>query len=287
MALNPSHRPTREWPLLLVAVALVAAACVPFWRWSASAQESSGVVKWTPERLGRLLIGPEQVACYCCCVWAGFILLSRYREVRRQRRAFGLELLPPDVCILAEDARLLQRRIDQQVGSRGPYLLANLLKLALGKFAVSRSGRDVSETVRNQAEVDLGRMVASMSLVNYLAWAIPAIGFLGTVRGLAASLTLGGATDMRVKAFIEEATRHLNVAFDCTLIALALSLVVMFLLHVVQREEESLVIDCQQYAIDHLVSRLYEIPEPADAGPVRPPASVSLSDVHPPRRLVS
>ena len=48
-------------------------------------------------------------------------------------------------------------------------------------------------------------------------------------------------------------------------VALALSLVVMFLLHSVQREEEAVVIDCQQYCLDHLVSRLYDL-EPEHTG---------------------
>jgi len=97
--------------------------------------------------------------------------------------------------------------------------------------------------------------------VHYLAWAIPAIGFLGTVRGLATSLTMGGETQREIVDFIKGATLHLNVAFDCTLVALALSLGVMFMLHAVQREEEALVIDCQQYCLEHLVNRIYE-PEP-------------------------
>jgi hypothetical protein len=164
-----------------------------------------------------------------------------------------------------DDARDLQRRIDDRVGGRGPFILANMLRLALGKFATSRSSRDVSDIVRTQGDVDLGRLVSSMATVHYLAWAIPAIGFLGTVRGLAGSLTLGGETKMAIAQFIKEATGHLNVAFDCTLVALALSLVVMFLLHGVQREEEGLVIDCQQYCLDHLVSRLYDT-EPEHGG---------------------
>ena len=43
------------------------------------------------------------------------------------------------------------------------------------------------------------------------------------------------------------------------LIALALSLPLMFLIHTVQREEEALVIDCQQYCLEHLVNRLYDL----------------------------
>jgi hypothetical protein len=267
MPFTPSQRPTREWPLLVLAVALVCAVCVPLWQWSAGYRTADdGSSKWTGERLSRLLLGPEQIASYCCFTWAGFILLSRYLEVRRQRRAFGLDLLPTEVgvCILPEDARLLQRRVEQRSGGR-PFILANMIRLALGKYAVSRSGRDVSETVRTQADVDLGRLVSSMATVHYLAWAIPAIGFLGTVRGLATSLTMGSRTGEEIKQFINDATVHLNVAFDCTLVALALSLALMFLVHSVQRDEEALVIDCQQYCLEHLVTRLYELgPEHAD-----------------------
>lgn len=267
MAFPTSLRPTREWPLLILALALVCAICIPLYQshLAGRGEDDGGGVRWTNDRLARLFLGPEQIACYCAVTWAGFILLSRYLEVRRQQRAFHLELLPPGQYILVEDARDLQRRIDDRVGKGGPYILANMLRLALGKFATSRSSRDVSDIVRTQADVDLGRLVSSMATVHYLAWAIPAIGFLGTVRGLAGSLSLGGETKMAIAAFIKQATGHLNIAFDCTLVALALSLVVMFLLYAVQREEEGLVIDCQQYCLNHLVSRLYDVEPEAPA----------------------
>jgi hypothetical protein len=291
MASSPSQKYTREWPLLVLAIAIVGVICVPLWQWSAptDAAGAPGLVKWTPERFARLLLGFEQIACYCCFAWAGFILLGRQLEVRRQRRAFQLDLLPADVCILPEDGRLLQRRIDQQVNGRGPFILANLLKLALGKFAVSRSGQDVAQTVRDQADIDMSRLVSSMSLVHYLAWALPAIGFLGTVRGLASSLTLGGQSKLALDAFIKEATGHLNFAFDCTLVALALSVVLMFLLHLQQREEEALVLDCQQVALEQLVSKLYEVaPEASEAAHAAVPSGPPYTDPSAlSRRLVS
>src|SRR5262249_37011242 len=89
-----------------------------------------------------------------------------------------------------------------------------------------------------------------------------------------------GRVDEETQVFIDQATRHLTVAFDCTLVALALSLGVMFLVHSVQREEEALVIDCQQYCLEHLVNRIYEpepVPEPAApaGGYVAPPTRSS------------
>ena len=263
MAITRTQRQTREWPLLILALALVTAICVPLWQWSTGGEITGGDLwsRWTPERLGRLLLGPEQIACYCCFVWAGFILLSRYVELLRQRRAFRLGLLPTDegVRILPEDARPLMRRVEQISARGGPYILANMIRTSLAKYAVSRSSADVGETLRTQAEVDLGRLVTSMATVHYLAWAIPALGFLGTVRGLSGGLSMAGKVGEELQSFIDQATRHLTIAFDCTLIALVLSLMLMFLVHQVQRDEEAVVIDCQQYCLEHLVNRLYEL----------------------------
>jgi hypothetical protein len=261
MAITPSQRPTREWPLLVLALALVGTVCYPLWKASANLGEDT---PYRPalERASRLLLGPEQVACYCCFTWAGFILFSRYLETWRQRRAFHMGLLPTEegARILPEDARPLQRKVEQLTGRR-PYILGNLIRLALGKYAISQSSQDASETVRTQAEVDLGRLVTSMATVHYLAWAIPTLGFVGTVRGLAMSLTMAGKTDLAIQTFLDQATQHLNTAFDCTLVALTLSLPLMFMIHSVQRDEEALVIDCQQYCLEHLVNRLCD-PQP-------------------------
>jgi biopolymer transport protein ExbB/TolQ len=253
MPLTPSQRPTREWPLLILTVTLVGMIVFPLWQ--AFAGESVWF-DWPRERWAKLLLGPEQIACYCCFVWGLFIFLGRYWEARRQRGAFGLELLSTEegTRILPEDARPLQRRIDQLTALRGPFILANMIRAGLAKLALSRSSLDVRETLKTQAEVDLGRLISSMATMNYLAWAIPAIGFLGTVRGLAGSMTLAGQGGDQLRI----ATQHLTIAFDCTLVALALSLVTMFLIYTLQREEESLVIDCQQYCLEHLVNRLYE-----------------------------
>jgi biopolymer transport protein ExbB/TolQ len=270
MAITPTKRPTHEWPLLILATAVVCAICIPLWQWSS--RQSLEDHPWGPglKWASQLLLGPEQIACYGCFTWGGLILLSRYLEMRRQRRAFKLDLLPTDegARILPEDARPLQRKVDQINAARGPFILANMIRLALGKYAISRTSHDVSETVRTQADVELGRMVTTMATVHYLAWAIPALGFLGTVRGLAQSLGMAGQVNaLSIEKFLGDTTSHLNVAFNCTLVALALSLPIMFFIHSVQRDEESLVIDCQQYCLEHLVNRLYEPGVHAEGSP--------------------
>jgi hypothetical protein len=66
--------------------------------------------------------------------------------------------------------------------------------------------------------------------------------------------------------FLDVTTRCLAVAFDTTLVALVLSLVLMYLIHAVQRDQEDLVLDAQEYCLEHLVSKLYDLeksPAPA------------------------
>ena len=97
MTVRTSQKPSREILLLLVSLLVVGGICVPIYRWTQTAGpplDSEG--KWTPQRLGRLLFGPEQIACYCFFTWASLILGRRALEVARQRTAFQLDLLPTD-----------------------------------------------------------------------------------------------------------------------------------------------------------------------------------------------
>ena len=260
MSTPASHRPARAWLLLIHAVLVVGGVTVPLWQLTGGVQAQSELLsKWTPERLGKLFLGPEQVACYVCFLWACLILQSRYREVWRQRQAFHLDLLPTEegARILPEDARPLARKVEQ-VTARRPFILANMIRLGLGKYAISKSATDVAEVVRNQADVESSRLVSTMGTVHYLAWAIPAIGFVGTVRGLAGAFGMAGITDIELAKFTQQATDQLKIAFDCTLVALLLSLVLMYLVHMVQRAEETLVVDAQEYCQEHLLLRLYD-----------------------------
>lgn len=255
----------REWLLLVVAFILVLVVVGPAWQMTGAGESKAELLaRWTPERLAKLFLGPEQAICYLCFTWAALILAVRYREVLRQRRAFHLDLLPTEegARILPEDARPLGRKVDALVERHGGSVLASLARTGLAKYAVSRNAADVAEVVRNQADIEANRLSAGLGgLVGYLAWAIPAIGFIGTVRGLAGAFGMAGSNETDIAAFTKQATDQLKIAFDCTLIALGLSILLMFLLHAVQRAEETLVIDAQEYCQENLLLRLYD---PAD-----------------------
>lgn len=255
--MRQAFRFTSEGVLFILALGVVAALGMPAWQWSVAHDSTDPLIR----RLTRLIFGPEQFLCYFCFVWALFILWTRWWEIGRQRRPFQIELLPPedDYRLLPEDARLWQRRIQRQTQSGGhPTLLGQLLDIALGRFASSRSPTEVATAVREASDLAQNRLVTSISLVQYLAWAIPALGFVGTARGmgmaLAAAPSLG--SNEALQQFLDQTTRNLGFTFDCTLVALSLSVVLMFFVHLQQRSEEQLVLDAQQYCLERLLTKL-------------------------------
>ena len=94
------------------------------------------------------------------------------------------------------------------------------------------------------------RLDSELSMVRYIAWAIPSIGFIGTVRGIGDALAQAYKA---VEGDISGVTASLGVAFNSTFVALVLSIVLMFCLHQLQLTQERLVLDCQRYCDKRLL----------------------------------
>lgn len=94
------------------------------------------------------------------------------------------------------------------------------------------------------------RMEVSYSGIRYLAWAIPSIGFVGTVLGISKSMLQADKivleTGARQSVVLKAITNDLGVAFDTTLIALLLSILLMMVIHLVQALEDRLFCDIKE-----------------------------------------
>jgi biopolymer transport protein ExbB/TolQ len=90
-------------------------------------------------------------------------------------------------------------------------------------------------------------------MIRYIAWAIPSIGFLGTVRGIGQAL---GQAHRAVQGDIAGVTQSLGIAFNSTFVALLISIVIMFLLHQLQLAQERIVLDTESYADNRLIQHL-------------------------------
>lgn len=111
---------------------------------------------------------------------------------------------------------------------------------------------------------------SSYSVARTLMWAIPIMGFIGTVQGLGQAVGgfagfLKGAAELKdIKDAISGVTVGLGVAFDTTLLALILSTFLMFPLAAIQRREEDMFVEIDNYLDDHILSRFPQ----AEAQPI-------------------
>ena len=170
-------------------------------------------------------------------------------------RSLQLDLIPVNqgTSILPEDTREYARPIQALPNQSQSFLLPRALLTALHRFRSTRNIQDVSNSVRAICESESERLDSELAMVRYIAWAIPSIGFLGTVRGIGQAL---GQAHKAVQGDIAGVTQSLGVAFNSTFVALLISIVVMFLLHQLQLTQERLVLDSEEYCDARLIRNL-------------------------------
>jgi len=247
---------------LLITVIVVHAIYVGAIRPSAEAQikkemamQASGE-DFVPERSFAVVIRDfEQEACFILLIWALAMMGYKARRAIHEQRLLGERLLdiPEGTSVLPEDSREYSRSLEALPEVEQDYLLPRTLLSALQRFATTGSIQAVSDTIKESCEVESDRLDSELSMVRYIAWAIPSVGFIGTVRGIGDAL---GQAYKAVEGDISGVTVSLGVAFNSTFVALVLSIIIMFCLHQLQLSQERLVLDCQRYADKRLMRHL-------------------------------
>ncbi len=210
-----------------------------------------------PERSIYLLIYDwEQEAEIILALWAVAIMGFKWMTVLRQRALLNRDFIPlaEGVRILPEDTRELARQVQALPEEQRRALLPRALLAGLQRFHTTHSVQNVASAVHAYCESEGERLESELSMIRYIAWAIPSIGFLGTVRGIGDALN---QAHQAIEGDIFGVTRSLGVAFNSTLIALLVSLLLMFILHQLQLLQERFVLDTEGYCEEKLTQRLH------------------------------
>ena len=197
----------------------------------------------------------EQETCFVLSIWALIVMSVRARAVARSRRLLATDLLnlPAGMRVLPEDSREYLRHLEGLALPERHALLPRALVTALERFGATRSVQDASAAARNLCQMENERLDSELSMVRFVAWAIPAVGFVGTVRGIGESLQ---QAHRAVEGDVSGVTAGLGISFNSTLIALSLSILVMFFLHQLQLLQERLVLDSEAYVDERLLRHL-------------------------------
>ncbi len=196
--------------------------------------------------------------------WSAAILFLKSRKLSRQKDSMLFDLLPNE---LADDITVTTlSRFTQHVRSLpanpSESFLINRVLRGLEHFRVLKSNPEVAGRLASQSEIDATAVESSYTMLKVFIWAIPILGFIGTVIGISAAVSgfsgsLDNAQDIdALRSSLDSVTSGLATAFDTTLVALVMSLLVMFPTSSMQKAEEDLLNWVDEYCNENLLKRL-------------------------------
>ena len=220
------------------------------------AAQSKGDPQPPDRSLVIIIKDPEQEVELILWLWATIVLTYKLVQVGRERSLLNHDFIGArqGERIIPEDALDRYKELKTSVEATPRWrdrLLPDFVLAALHRFHATNSVQDAASAVKERAELVADNLDSSLSLLRYVAWAIPAVGFIGTVRGIGDALA---HADEAIKGDLSGVVSALGLAFNSTLVALLLSMVLMFMLHMLQSRQEALILELQNYCRDRLVN---------------------------------
>jgi biopolymer transport protein ExbB/TolQ len=200
--------------------------------------------------------------------WSLVILTLKLIKLRLQRQALQLAVIPEDADfhLSPHTVGRVDDRISYLVDDARAFLLIHRISLGLSNLKNMGRVGDVAEIFKTQADYDEASVETSYLLVSVFVWAIPVLGFIGTVLGLSSAIgNFGGVLQSSkeiesIKDNLQSVTGGLATAFETTLIGLVAALLVQLLVVWCKQSELEFLDQCSDYCSRNVVSRLRLLP---------------------------
>ena len=187
-------------------------------------------------------------------------LVLRWSAASDEESQLKRGYLPPSDTDLNDE---LLDKIRESITSRRfarDAFLPRMITRSIDQFQISRKEEQAISVLNSSLELYMHEIDLKYSIMRYLTWLIPSLGFIGTVMGIMFALQYAGVpANAESEAFLYEVTSRLGVAFTTTLLALIMSAVLVLLQSIVQSKEERALNSAGQYCLDNLILRLGKI----------------------------
>ena len=213
----------------------------------------------------------EQQMCLSLFLWGVMILIYKFVLLKNEAKTLGrfapesegidadpeVELLGESPSISRQRAGQLSTEIDRksELPDLRNKILPYVMARGLERYHITGSVPEATETIMGRLEVASEQQESELSMLRYLVWAIPSIGFIGTVRGIGVALQ---RADQALQGDISGVTSALGVAFNSTLVALFISILLMLLIHLLQGGQEGLILRLQTFCREQLIDKLFD-----------------------------
>lgn len=209
---------------------------------------------------------PYLIVFFSC--WSCAILGLKWGKLRLQRRSLDYIVIPddPEFILTPLSVDEVFQRIYDFVDDPRQFIVFNRISTALANLRNLGRVTDVDEILKNQADNDESSMETSYALLQGFVWAIPVLGFIGTVEGL--SMAIGGFGAVlasannfeQVKGALQGVTSGLSVAFETTMQGLIAALTIQLTMTALKKSEEEFLDSCSEYCTRYIVGRLRLMP---------------------------
>ena len=158
--------------------------------------------------------------------------------------------LDPDTLAKIKE-RITSRRFAKDA------FLPRMITRTIDQYRVSGKEDQAISVLNSSLELYMHEIDLRYSILRYLAWLIPSLGFIGTVMGIMFALQYAGVpANAESEDFLYQVTSRLGVAFTTTLLALIMSAVLVLVQSIVQSKEERALNEAGQYCLDNLILHL-------------------------------
>lgn len=194
--------------------------------------------------------------------WAMAICYLKLRKLKHQKAALLLDVLPMELGaeINAFNVGYFIDHLYRLPVNLRDSLMVNRLRKALEFFEVRQNVGHVSAMMTAQSAIDGSRIMGSYIMVRAFLWAIPLLGFIGTVVGLShaiSGMSFGGVEDINaIMGSINNVTSGLGTAFDATLLGLVFAVLLNFPMNSLAKHEEETLNDIDAFCNEVLLPRL-------------------------------
>jgi biopolymer transport protein ExbB/TolQ len=194
--------------------------------------------------------------------WGLGILYLKWQKTKHQRDALLLDVLPKSVGVDINAANVgnfidnLYRLPERSRDS----MMVNRIRKSLELFEVRNNNGEVASALEGQSAIDANRVAGSYALLKVFLWAIPILGFIGTVLGLSFAMAAFGTVDLTdmeaLKTSVGAITTGLATAFNTTLLGLILSMFLIFPMSTMQTTEEDCLNEIDAFCNEKLLPLL-------------------------------
>ena len=228
------------------------------------------------EYLMQLFSGRISETIFSLILWSLFLILFKWRQYRQQHHAYAAfrnqllhDSLSKGIYVKNVDERILeisQFMQEQKVKKFQDSVIFRRVRRTLRHLKAIPKKEEITSILNYQAEIDHNRMQSGYTLLNVFIWAIPILGFIGTVFGIGQSIgefsnfirsTDGTDLNAQMRSALGGVTSGLSVAFSTTFIALVGVVPVMMLSSSLRKREEDLLLSVEEYCLEDLLPNLH------------------------------